>query len=126
VTGVDPELLSLTVVREDGLVGTALWRYSRYLKRNGLDARRYEVAFWGRIAQITAVPFMCVLAVPFVLGPLRSSGAGSRLVLGFGIGLAWFLLSRTLTDGGAIWNLSPWLVAWLPTFLLMLATVWAL
>ena len=70
--GINPDLLGLTVVRDETMTGAVLWRYVQYLKRNGLNAREYEVAFWSRIAPIFAVPLMCVLAVPFVLGPLRA------------------------------------------------------
>ncbi|MEO8223328.1 MAG: LPS export ABC transporter permease LptG [Gammaproteobacteria bacterium] len=120
--GVNSELLGLTVVRDETMTGAALWRYVQYLKRSGLDARSYEVSFWSRIASAVAVPLMCLLAVPFVLGPLRSGGAGSRLLAGLGIGLVWFLLSRTLSDGGAVWNLDAVSIAWIPTGLLALAT----
>jgi lipopolysaccharide export system permease protein len=119
--GLNPDLLGLAVVREETLSGAALYRYIRYLQRNGLDSRRYEVSFWARISTALAVAVMCVLAVPFVLGALRSGGAGARMLTGLGIGLAWFLMARTLTDGGAVWGLSPLFVAWLPTTLLAVA-----
>lgn len=122
---VNPELLGLTVVREDTMTGPALWRYREYLQRSGLEARRYEVAFWSRLSAVVAVPLMCVLAMPFVLGPLRSGGAGARLLAGLGIGLAWFLLSRTLSDGGEVWHLNTLAIAWLPTCLLALLTLGA-
>lgn len=124
ISGLNPDLLGLTVVRTDSMTGKALWRYIGYLKRNGLATRDYEVAFWSRFAAMVAVPFMCVLAVPFVLGPLRGTGTGARMLVGIGIGLGWFLISRTLADGGAVWGLNPVLVAWLPTVLLAVATVW--
>ncbi len=120
--GVNPDLLGLTVIREETMTGAALWRYVQYLKRSGLQARSYEVAFWSRIASLFAVPLMCVLAVPFVLGPLRSGGAGSRLLAGLGIGLTWFLLSRMLSDGGEVWNVNAVAVSWLPTGLLAIVT----
>lgn len=123
LTGTNPDLLGLTVVREDTLTGPELWGYVQYLRASGLAARRYEVAFWSRLSASAAVPLMCILAVPFVLGPLRSSGAGGRLLVGVGIGLVWFLLSRLLADGGAIWNLSALVVAWVPTALLAAAAV---
>lgn len=123
VEGINPDLLGLTVVREETMTGPALWRYVQYLKRSGLNSRTYEVEFWNRIASVFAVPWMCLLAVPFVLGPLRSGGAGLRMLAGLGIGLTWFLASRTLSDGGAVWNLSAILVAWLPTVALALATL---
>lgn len=122
--GLNPDLLGLTVVREETMTGAALWRYVTYLKGNGMNARTYEVAFWGRIAAILAVPLMCVLAVPFVLGPLRTTGTGARMLAGLGIGFAWFLVSRALTDGGAVWDLPPVATAWLPTLLLAAATFW--
>ncbi|MDP2323367.1 MAG: LPS export ABC transporter permease LptG [Gammaproteobacteria bacterium] len=122
LSGINPDLLGLTVVREETMTGAVLWRYVQYLKRSGLNARQYEVAFWNRIASVFAVPLMCVLAVPFVLGPLRSGGTGLRMLAGLGIGLTWFLVSRTLSDGGAVWNLNAVVVAWLPTVLLAVAT----
>lgn len=123
ISGLNPDLLGLTVVRTDSMTGKALWRYIQYLKRNGLATRDYEVAFWSRFAAMLAVPFMCVLAVPFVLGSLRGTGTGARMVVGIGIGLAWFLISRTLADGGAVWGLNAVLVAWLPTLLLAAVTI---
>lgn len=124
--GINPDLLSLAAVREATLSGVALYRYVQYLKRNGLESRTYEVAFWSRLATAAAVAVMCVLAVPFVLGALRSGGAGARMLAGLCIGLAWFLVNRTLTDGGQVWNLSPVVVAWAPTLLLAVAAAVAL
>lgn len=126
VRGLNPDLLGLAAVREETLTGLALYRYARYLQRNGLIARPFEVAFWGRISTATAVAVMCVLAVPFVLGALRTGGTGARMLTGLGIGLVWFLVSRTLTDGGEVWDLPPVLVAWLPTALLAAAAAIAL
>ena len=41
---------------------------------------------------------------------------------GLAIGLAWFLVSRTLSDGGEVLNLNAIATAWLPTGLLAIAT----
>ncbi len=126
LTGMSPDLLSLTVVRAEALNGLALWRYARYLRANGLDSHRYEVAFWGRIAASVAVAPMCVLALSFAFGQLRRAGTGARMIIGIVIGLAYFLISRALADGGEVYNLPPVLVGWLPTLLLALASVAAL
>jgi len=124
--GLNPELLGMTVLRPNTLDGRELLRYVRYLQRNDLDARQYEVEFWTRIAASAAVPLMCLLAVPFVLGPLRRAGNGGRMLIGVVIGLGYFLASRALSDGGVVWNLTPLLTAWAPTLLLALAAAWAL
>ncbi|NND37553.1 MAG: LPS export ABC transporter permease LptG [Gammaproteobacteria bacterium] len=121
-----PDLISLTVVRPDGLSGVELWRYVNYLKSNELDSSKYEVAFWSRIAAAVAVAPMTVLALPFVFGRMRSSGAGAKMVVGLFIGLAYFLVARGLADGGQVYELDPIVVAWLPTVALLAATLIAL
>jgi lipopolysaccharide export system permease protein len=117
-----PDLVGLAVVRPSSLRGIELYRYIRYLKKNDLDARRYSVAFWNRIASAFAVTPMCILALPFVMGRMRSSGTGARMVVGLIIGLAYFLASRSLSDGGQVYELNTVLVAWLPTIALMFVT----
>lgn len=121
-----PELIGLTIVRPDSLTGTELFKYVQYLKRNELDTRRYEVAFWGRIASAVAVAPMCVLALPFVFGRMRTSGSGARMIVGLIIGLAYFLASRGLADGGQVYGLDPLIVAWLPTIALVGTTIVAI
>ncbi len=122
LTGLSPELLSLSVVRPEALNGVALWRYINYLRHNELDSRRYEVKFWQRLASAAAIAPMCVLALTFAFGQLRRSGTGARMLIGVVIGLGYFLLSRSLGDGGEVFNLEPLLVGWLPTILLVVAT----
>lgn len=126
LTGVNAELLSLTVVRAEALNGFALWRYIRYLRDNDLDSHRFESAFWGRIAAAVAVAPMCVLALTFTFGQLRRAGTGARMVIGIVIGFAYFLVSRALADGGEVYDLQPMLVGWLPTVLLAAVTLAAL
>jgi lipopolysaccharide export system permease protein len=117
-----PDLVGLAIVRPSSLRGLELYRYIRYLKRNGLDDRRYSVAFWNRIASAFAVTPMCVLALPFVMGRMRSSGTGGRMVVGLIVGLAYFLASRSLADGGQVFDLNPVVTAWIPTLALIVVT----
>jgi len=56
-----------------------------------------------------------LLALPFVFGPLRTTGAGTRTVIGVMLGVVFFLVSRTIENGGQLFGLNPALVAWLPT-----------
>ena len=118
MTGLNPELLSLTVVRPEALDGLALWRYIGYLRQNELDTRHFEVEFWRRIAAAVAVAPMCVLALTITFGQLRRAGTGARMLIGLMVGLAYFLFSRGLADGGEVYKLNPALVGWLPTLVL--------
>jgi lipopolysaccharide export system permease protein len=120
------DLVGLAIVRPSSLSGLNLFKYVRYLEQNGLDAQRYAVAFWSRIASAAAVAPMCVLALPFVFGRMRSSGTGARMVVGIIVGLVYFLGARSLADGGQVYGLNPALVAWLPTMALIGVTAIAL
>ena len=69
---------------------------------------------------------MPMLGLAFVFGTLRTGGAGARLMIGVGIGLAYYLASEMLANSGQVFNLNPALVAWLPALLLLLITAFAL
>lgn len=120
--GLNPDLLELSVVREDLLDTPSLVRYIGYLEANGLDAHRYLVAYWSRIASVASVIVMTALALPFVFGSLRSAGAGARLVVGLIIGLTYYVAGEVLTNGGAVYGLDPLVIAWGPTALLVVVT----
>lgn len=125
-TNLSPEFLGLAVLEPESLPGRSLYIYIQHLKANGLDARSYETAFWARIARTVAVAIIVVLAVPFAFGPMRSTGTGARTVVGIMIGVVFFLMAKMLESGGEVFNMSPLMVAWLPTALLALITTIAI
>ena len=65
-----------------------------------------------------AVIVVTLLALPFVFGPLRTTGAGARTVIGVLLGVVFFLITRTVENGGQLFGLNPALVGWLPTALI--------
>ena len=124
--GLSPDLLGLSVVRQDLLDTPSLERYIRYLQDNGLDASGYLIAYWTRMASVVSVVIMTVLALPFVLGGLRSAGQGARLVVGLVIGLGYYVGAQVLANSGQVFDLDPRFVAWAPVALLATVTVAAL
>lgn len=121
-SNVSAGFLGLAVEDPKQLTGRALWRLITYFRSNGLDTREYTFAFWSRIARTVAVVFCVLLAIPFVLGSLRSSGTGTRMLMGLLLGVGFFLLQRLIESGTIVFNLNPVVLAWLPTTLLALAT----
>lgn len=63
-----------------------------YRQRNGLDARDYEDIYWSRWFYPLNVLALCLAAVPFAFGSLRSGGMGKRLFLGILFALGFWLL----------------------------------
>ncbi len=121
-TQADPGFLGLAVSEPRQLPSLALFRLIRHLRANGLETRAYEFAFWSRIARTCAIVVVAVLAIPFAFGPLRTSGAGARLVIGVLIGVAFFLVQRTLESGAIVFDVEPIVLAWIPTATLALVT----
>jgi len=124
--GLTPELLGLSEIRHDLLSTENLKRYIAYLQDNDLDANRYLTAYWARMADIASALLMTMLALPFVFGGLRTAGAGARLIVGLMIGLGYYVATRVLANGVEVFDLDPFVVAWVPSGLLLIVTAIAL
>lgn len=123
--GLNPDLMELSEVRADLLDTPELVRYIAYLRGNGLDASRYLAAYWGRIANGASVVLMALLALPFVLGGLRSAGTGARMIFGLVIGLGYYVAVRLSAQIGDVFALDPAAAAWAPGGLLLIITLLA-
>jgi lipopolysaccharide export system permease protein len=64
-----------------------------------------------------------LLAIPFVLGSLRSAGAGTRMLMGLVAGIGLFLLQRLIESGTLVFDLNPVILAWIPTALLGVVSI---
>jgi lipopolysaccharide export system permease protein len=123
---VNPEFLGLAATDPQLLTLHGLASYIDHLRRNSLETASYEIGYWARIARIFAVIIVALLALPFVFGPLRTTGAGTRTVIGVMLGVVFFLVNRTIESGGQLFGLNPALVGWLPTAVITLCTMAAI
>lgn len=122
----DGNMLGITLVKPVSLSARGLMSYISYLKKNELDAQKYETELWSRVARTVTVIIMPVLALAFVFGSLRSAGSGGRLMIGVLIGLAYFLASEMTANSGQVFKLNPAIVTWLPSIALVAVTGFAL
>jgi lipopolysaccharide export system permease protein len=123
---VNPEFLGLAATDPGMLTLRGLASYIDHLRRNRLETASYEIGYWSRIARLFAVIVVTLLALPFVFGPLRTTGAGTRTVIGVMLGVVFFLITRTIENGGQLFGLNPALVGWLPTAAIGLCTLVAI
>jgi lipopolysaccharide export system permease protein len=115
--------LGLAAQDPEQLTSRSLWQVIQYYRRNSLDPSQYVFAFWSRIARTLAIAFSVLLAIPFVLGSLRSSGAGTRMLIGLLLGICFFLLQRLIESGTIVFALDPVVLAWIPTAALGMVTL---
>jgi lipopolysaccharide export system permease protein len=125
-SAVTPDFLGLAATDPDLLTLRGLSSYIEHLRRNSLDTASYEIGYWSRIARTFAVVIVTLLALPFVFGPLRTSGAGTRTVIGIMLGVVFFLITRTVENGGQLFGLDPALVGWGPTAVIGFCTLIAI
>ncbi|MDP9011014.1 MAG: LPS export ABC transporter permease LptG [Pseudomonadota bacterium] len=125
-SSVNREFLGLAATDPGMLTLRGLASYIDHLRRNNLDTAVYEIGYWSRIARLFAVVVVTLLALPFVFGPLRTTGAGTRTVIGVLLGVLFFLITRTVENGGQLFNLNPALVGWLPTAFIGFCTLVAI
>jgi lipopolysaccharide export system permease protein len=123
---VNPEFLELAATDPQLLTLKGLSAYIDHLRRNSLGTASYEIGYWSRIARLFAVIIVTLLALPFVFGPLRTTGAGTRTVIGVLLGVVFFLITRTIENGGQLFGLNPVLVGWLPTAVIGACTLIAI
>ena len=123
---VNPEFLGLAATDPQMLTLRGLASYIDHLRRNSLETASYEIGYWSRIAMLFAVIVVTLLALPFVFGPLRTTGAGTRTVIGVMLGVVFFLIKRTIENGGQLFGLNPALVGWLPTACIGICTLIAI
>jgi len=116
-TTLAPDTLAVFAVKPEGLSAWHLYRYIQHLKQNKQDTGRYDLALWNKLVFPLATGVMVLLAIPFVFTQLRSSGVGARLMMGVGLGIAFYVLNRGFGYFGLLYGLPPAIGAVLPTIL---------
>lgn len=116
-TLLNPELIGVVSVSPQVLPFWDLYTYVQYLHRNGLDASRYELALWQKAVAPLTIAAMVLLAIPFVFGSLRSVGMGARILVGFLLGVGFYMLNQIAGHAGLVYHLPPVVSATAPTLL---------
>jgi lipopolysaccharide export system permease protein len=101
----EPQLVSMLVVKPDRMSAWSLYSYTQHLKENRQRALRYEIALWMKGMYPMAVLVMVILAVPFAYFQKRQGGVGPRLFTGIMLGIAFYTFNRLF---GALGLLYDW------------------
>ncbi len=122
-TTLSPDLLGVVTVKPYTLSVWGLYQYIDYLESNGLSSDKYEQSLWTKATLPVVTTVMIVLSIPFVFGPLRSVGIGSRILVGALVGIGYHLFSQVFSYVGLVFKLAPAFTSLLPVLLAILAVV---
>lgn len=122
----NPDLFNVVSVEPDNMSAIDLFKYSNYLKSNDLDSSHYELAFWIKIFTPISSLVMLLIAMPFIFGSQRSSGAGNRMLAGLLLGIGFYLLNRTANYVGQVYQFYPFISASAPMILVAMASFYSL
>ncbi len=118
-----PELLDILILDPDQLSSLALWRYSRYLEEQDLNADYYMLEFWRKVLQPLSILSLVLVAISFVFGPLREVTMGYRVFAGVIVGIVFWTLQELLGPASLVYNFSTSQAVLLPIVLCALLGV---
>ncbi len=90
-----------------------------YRKRNNLDASEFEEHYWGRWFYPLNVIVLCLAAIPFAFGLLRSGGTGKRLFVGILFALGFYLLQSQFVQLAKVLKFDFRIAYLLPTLVMV-------
>jgi lipopolysaccharide export system permease protein len=117
-SGLDPALLSLSIVQAQYMTLRDLSRNIFYLERNHQDASTFRQAYWERLFYPVSVLALAFCAVPFAFGTLRSGGLAKRLFIGMVLALCFYFAQRAIVNMGAVYGVHPGIANLIPPLLL--------
>jgi len=122
----NPDLFNVVSVEPGNMSAIDLFKYSNYLRSNDLDSSPYELAFWIKVFTPISSLVMLLIALPFIFGSQRSSGAGNRMLVGLLLGIGFYLLNRTVNHLGQVYHVYPFISASAPVIAFAIASFYAL
>lgn len=122
---IDDKALSAAAARPRYQSARELRRNIAYMQRNNLDAKAFENAYWARWFYPVNVAVLCLAALPFAFGSLRSGGFGKRLFTAIVIGVGYLLVQRLVVSLSDVYRFDARLAYLLPPAAL-LALCWGL
>ena len=124
-TLLDLDTVKIVAIPPDLLSVWKLDAYIEYLKNNDLDYAKYELIYWIKIFGPLTILAMVLLAVPFVFGSVRQVSMGKQILLGFLVGVTFYIVSRLIGQVSLVYGVPAVLSALLPTLIVIALTLWS-
>jgi len=119
-TELTPELLNVVLVEPRYLPMSDLGSYSSYLRQQGVDPKRYDLAYWNKILQPLSIIALVLVGTAFIFGPLRSVTVGQRILTGVIVGLIFKFSQDLLAPASQVLGFAAFWAALIPILVSLL------
>lgn len=109
-----PEFFSSVSINPERLSFAEIYQFAHFLNDNGLEANHYWLNLWKKIYHPVLILLMMMIAIPFILGPMRSVGLGYRILVAAFIGISFYIFDQMMTHLGLVFNFNPFAIASIP------------
>lgn len=114
-----PKYVHMVTVDPEDLAFSQLLSFMGYMHEYSQIPKKYELAFWKKIASPLVLIALVLVACSFIFGPLRQQSMGFRLVIALFTGLGFYYIQDFLGYASLIYSpSSAWFVL-LPILLLL-------
>jgi lipopolysaccharide export system permease protein len=115
----DAVALSAGAEKPRYLTARDLYKATNYRLRNNLDASELQENYWGRWFYPINALALCLAAVPFAFGTLRSGSLGKRLFIGIVFSLGFWLLQTQFVQLAGVFKFDYRVAYLLPTLIML-------
>ena len=118
----DEAALAANVTKPRNMGSGELRGSIEYRKRNDLEAGEFEDIYWGRWFYPVNVLALCLAAVPFAFGSLRSGGYGKRVFIGIVFALGFWMLQKMSTQVAGVFRYDYRIAYAMPPIIMLLVS----
>ena len=121
-SALDETALAASVTKPRNMGSGELAESIEYRKRNDLQAAEFEDVYWGRWFYPINVLALCLAAVPFAFGSLRSGGYGKRVFIGIVFALGFWVLQKISTQVAGVFRFDFRIAYAIPPLIMLLVS----
>ena len=121
-SALDETALAASITKPRNMGSGELAQSIEYRKRNDLQAAEFEDVYWGRWFYPINVLALCLAAVPFAFGSLRSGGYGKRVFVGIVFALGFYVLQLTFSKLAGVYRFDYRIAYAMPPMIMLLVS----
>ena len=114
-----PKYVHIVTVDPEDLAFGQLLSFMSYMHEYSQIPKKYELAFWKKVASPFVLIALVVVACSFIFGPLRQQSMGFRLVIALFTGLGFYYVQDFLGYASLIYSPSSAWFVFLPIIILL-------